>query len=127
MTSSFRALALTCAFLLAACGGGGGGSGPSVSTAAPSVAQAVTITESNAKPVAASALDATQSTSATGSASDLPIAVQVGTPAAASGGIQLIAPIRTATGVKTPTTRQYVGPDAIPSATERRLSFGPSA
>jgi hypothetical protein len=77
MTFDFRALALTCTFLLAACGGGGGGGGSGSPNPAPSGPQAVTITETNAKPVAANALDATQSSSTTSAVDGLPIAVQV--------------------------------------------------
>lgn len=89
MISNFRALALVSTLMLAACGGGGGG-GSGTPAPAPAGPQAVVITETNAKPVAASALDATQNTSATGGGA-LPVGVQVDTSAAAPTVLQLIA------------------------------------
>jgi hypothetical protein len=96
MIFSSRTLALACALLLAACGGGGGGSGSSSSVA--SGPQAVVISESNAKPVSASALDTAQNTSTTSNIGGLPIAVQVD-PSAAPSSLQLITQaVRLATG-----------------------------
>jgi hypothetical protein len=60
---SGRAFALFSSLLLAGCGGGGGGGSAGGSTAA--APQAVVITEANAKPVAADALEAVQGASAT--------------------------------------------------------------
>lgn len=82
MISSFRALALVSTFVLASCGGGGGGGSTSTGTAS-SGPQSVTITETNAKAVAGSALDAVVSGSAASDTSGLPLAVQVDTAAAA--------------------------------------------
>ena len=64
MRFGLGATAVVCALFITACGGGGGGG---ASTPAPVVAtaQAVVITETNAKPVAANALDSAQSTSST--------------------------------------------------------------
>ena len=59
-----RAFALISSLLLAACGGGGGGGGGG-STGGSTAPQAVVITETNAKPVAADALEAVQGASAT--------------------------------------------------------------
>jgi hypothetical protein len=86
MTTSFRActfatLALT--FVLTACGGGGGGGG----TPGGSAPQSVTITETNAKPVSANALEAAQTTSATSGATG-PIGVQV--DAGANAGVSTL-------------------------------------
>lgn len=95
MTSNFRALALVSTLMLAACGGGGGG-GSGAPAPAPAGPQAVAITETNAKPVAASALDATQNTSATGGGA-LPVGVQV--DASAPTVLQLITQsVRSAAG-----------------------------
>lgn len=69
-----RACALAAAFLVASCGGGGGGGTPAP---AANTAPTIAITETNAKPVGANALDAAQSTSATRNAAGLPIGVQV--------------------------------------------------
>lgn len=88
MIFNVRALALTCTFVLAACGGGGSG-GPSP---APSAPQAVVITETNAKPVTASALDTTQNSSTASTVGGLPIAVQVDASSAPSSA-QLIAQV----------------------------------
>lgn len=78
MISSFRALALVSTFVLASCGGGGGGGGSTGTGSAPSGPQPVAITETNAKPVAASALDAAQDTSATEGAGVLGVQVDAG-------------------------------------------------
>lgn len=61
-----RAMALVSAALLGACGGGGGGGTSAPVAATP---QAVAITETNAKPVGANAMDSAQSTAASGSTS----------------------------------------------------------
>lgn len=91
MNTCFRALALFFAVLLTACGGGGGGGGTAGQGPAPSGPQAVVITEANAKPLAANALDAAQNTNATGSGSALPVAVQVNPSTGGSSSVQLIA------------------------------------
>lgn len=88
MTSNFRALALVSTLMLAACGGGGSG-GAGTPAPAPAGPQAVVITETNAKPVAASALDSAQSTSATGGGA-LPVGVQVDASAVPPTVLQLI-------------------------------------
>jgi hypothetical protein len=84
MASSPRALALILSgFMLVSCGGGGGGGGTATTPIDSSGPQSVAITETNAKPVAANALDATQNTSATRGANGVPVGVQVDTGAAA--------------------------------------------
>jgi hypothetical protein len=72
MNSIIRGLGLIASGLLVACGGGGGGG-----TAAPSTPQAVVITQGNAKPVAANALNSVQNTSATQSGAGVVTGVQV--------------------------------------------------
>ncbi|MEJ6021597.1 hypothetical protein [Ramlibacter sp. PS4R-6] len=84
MTFALRSFALAGVFVLAACGGGGGSAGGG-SGGVGSGPQSVAITESNAKPVAANAVDSAQNTSATSGAA-LPIGVQVD---AAAGATQL--------------------------------------
>ena len=66
---SVRAVALISSMALVACGGGGGGGGGSTTTTTTAAPQAVVITETNAKPVAANALGAATGTSGTDSAS----------------------------------------------------------
>jgi hypothetical protein len=88
MTIAMRSLALAGAIVLASCGGGGGSAG-SGSGGVGSGPQSVPITESNAKPVAANAIDAAQNTSATSGAA-LPVGVQVDAGAGATD-IQLVA------------------------------------
>ena len=75
MAFHLRTLVFAGSFVLAACGGGGGSPGTG-SGGVGSGPQSVPITESNAKPVAANALDSTQNTSATSGAS-IPVGVQV--------------------------------------------------
>jgi hypothetical protein len=70
---SARAFALVSSLVLVGCGGGGGGVTAGAGTGGSAAPQAVAITETNAKPVAADALGAAQSTSA----ADLPIGVEV--------------------------------------------------
>lgn len=85
MASSPRAVALILSgFLLAACGGGGGGGGTGSTPIDASGPQSVAITETNAKPVAANALDAAQNTSATRGANGVPVGVQVDSGTAAT-------------------------------------------
>lgn len=72
MNTSIRALGLVATGLLVACGGGGGGGAP-----APATPQAVVITQGNAKPVAANALNSVQNTSATQSGAGVVTGVQV--------------------------------------------------
>ena len=76
MNLRLRAVALTTTFALTACGGGGGG-GTSGGAPTPSGPQAVVITDTNAKPVGANALDTAQNTSATRGATGLPVGVTV--------------------------------------------------
>jgi hypothetical protein len=89
MTFAMRSLALAGAFVLASCGGGGGGAGTGTGGIGGGGPQAVAINETSAKPVAASAMDATQNTSATSGAT-LPVGVQVDA-AAHSTNLQVIA------------------------------------
>jgi len=72
MNANFRALGLVATGLLVACGGGGGGAAP-----VPATPQAVVITQDNAKPVAANALNSVQNTSATQSGAGIVTGVQV--------------------------------------------------
>jgi len=88
-----RAFALVSSLVLVGCGGGGGGGGGTTagaggSTTAP---QAVSITETNAKPVAADALNTVQGTSATQS-TNLLTGVEVQTQAGtAPAGVRAMA------------------------------------
>ncbi len=86
---SVRAFALVSSLVLAGCGGGGGGGGGGGSTTAP---QAVSITETNAKPVAADALEAVQGTSAT-QGTNLLTGVEVQTESASPASIRAVASI----------------------------------
>jgi hypothetical protein len=86
-----RPLALAGLFVLASCGGGGGGAGGGTGGIGGGGPQAVAISETNAKPVAASAMDATQNTSATSGAT-LPVGVQVDAGASATD-LQIIGEI----------------------------------
>lgn len=71
MNASIRVLGLIAAGFLVACGGGGGGGD------APATLQAVAISQANAKPVAANALNSVQNTSATQSGAGVVTGVQV--------------------------------------------------
>lgn len=74
MNASIRALGLVASGLLVACGGGGGGA------PTPATPQAVVITQGNAKPVAANALNSVQNTSATQSGAGVVTGVQIDAP-----------------------------------------------
>lgn len=82
MNTRLRILACITSFVLASCGGGGGGSGgtggPPIGGGGP---QPVALTEGNAKPVAANALEASQNTAAVRGATGLPTGVQLETGA----------------------------------------------
>jgi hypothetical protein len=88
MTFHSRALAIAFSALLASCGGGGGGG--TATTPASTGPQAVVITETNAKPVAANAMDSVRDTSATQGAT-APVGVQVDASAASPGTLEAIA------------------------------------
>lgn len=90
MTFALRSLAIAGALVLASCGGGGGSPGSGNGGIGGGGPQSVAITESNAKPVAASAMDAAQNSSATSGAT-LPVAVQV--DAAGPTNLEVIAEI----------------------------------
>ena len=89
MAFTSRSLALAGVFVLASCGGGGGSAGGGSGGIGGGGPQSVAITENNAKPVAANAMDATQNTSATSGAT-LPVGVQVDAGPAATN-LQLMA------------------------------------
>lgn len=73
MHFNLNVLGLVASLFLAACGGGGGGGETPISTAPPLVA----VTESNAKPLAASAIDAVQNTSAAQGGTGIILGVQL--------------------------------------------------
>ena len=97
MTFDFRGAALVSAILLAGCGGGGGGGTPAPVTGP----QALAITEANAKPVAANALDSAQNTTAARSGTSLLTGVQVegGGAASTSAFLAMAQLARAAAGV----------------------------
>jgi hypothetical protein len=81
---------LALALVLSACGGGGGGGGGGTAGVTPQPTQALSINETNAKPVSANALDAAQNTSATKGAAS-PLGVQVDTAGGGTPTLQAIA------------------------------------
>lgn len=92
MTFAFRGFAqmgaLSLVLVLSACGGGGGGGSTTGNTPPPT--QALSINETNAKPVSANAIDAAQNTSATKGAAS-PIGVQIGTAAGGAPTLEAMA------------------------------------
>jgi hypothetical protein len=116
MSFNFRAFALVSTLILAACGGGGGGGG---TAGVPSGPQAVVITQTNAKPVSANALQSVRNTSATDSATGLPIGVQVTTGSAMPATFGAIAAAArwagtSALGARLPTAVQVSETDNCP-------------
>ncbi|NPC58824.1 hypothetical protein [Caenimonas soli] len=89
---SVRAFALVSSLLLAACGGGGGGGSSGTGGSTTAAPQAVLITETNAKPVAADALEAVQGASAM-QGTNLLTGVEVQSESAAPAGIRAVAGI----------------------------------
>lgn len=89
MAIALRSAALAGVFFLASCGGGGGSAGAGSGGIGGGGPQAVAINETNAKPVAASAMDASQNMSATSGAT-LPVGAQVEAAAGATN-FQLVA------------------------------------
>jgi hypothetical protein len=89
MNFAFRAVALVpvLALVLSACGGG---AGAGTTAATPQPTQALSISETNAKPVSANALDAAQNTSATSGAAS-PLGVQVDASNGGATTLQAIA------------------------------------
>jgi hypothetical protein len=88
----FGAIALVpaLALVLSACGGGGGGGGGGTTGVTPQPTQALSINETNAKPVSANALDTAQNTSATGGVAS-PLGVQVDAGNGSAPTLQAIA------------------------------------
>jgi hypothetical protein len=76
--------------LLSACGGGGGGGGSGTTGVTPQPTSALSINETNAKPVSANALDTAQNTSATGGVAS-PLGVQIDTAGGGTPTMQVIA------------------------------------
>jgi hypothetical protein len=116
MYATLRALALVTTVLLAACGGGGSGGGTAT---APSGPQAAVITESNAKPVSANALQGVRNTSSTEGATGVPIGVQVASGSRSPATFAAIAAaarlaIDSAAGARLPTAVSVSETDACP-------------